>query len=103
LLFVTPEYNRSFPGVLKNAIDHASRPTGRVHLPASRPASSGYRSARSARRSRSSISATRSPISTSRPLASPRHLSRPKKACSNPMAALAPQADNFCKAGSTDT
>ena len=28
LLFVTPEYNRSFPGVLKNAIDHASRPYG---------------------------------------------------------------------------
>lgn len=28
LLFVTPEYNRSIPGVLKNAIDHASRPWG---------------------------------------------------------------------------
>lgn len=28
VLFVTPEYNRSFPGVLKNAIDHASRPYG---------------------------------------------------------------------------
>lgn len=28
LLFVTPEYNRSLPGVLKNAIDHASRPYG---------------------------------------------------------------------------
>jgi chromate reductase len=28
LLFVTPEYNRSVPGVLKNAIDHASRPRG---------------------------------------------------------------------------
>jgi len=28
LLFVTPEYNRSIPGVLKNAIDHGSRPTG---------------------------------------------------------------------------
>jgi chromate reductase len=26
LLFVTAEYNRSIPGVLKNAIDHASRP-----------------------------------------------------------------------------
>jgi chromate reductase len=25
---VTPEYNRSVPGVLKNAIDHASRPYG---------------------------------------------------------------------------
>ena len=28
LLFLTPEYNRSLPGVLKNAIDHASRPYG---------------------------------------------------------------------------
>lgn len=29
LLFVTPEYNRSVPGVLKNAIDIASRPYGK--------------------------------------------------------------------------
>jgi chromate reductase len=29
LLFVTPEYNRSVPGVLKNAIDIASRPWGK--------------------------------------------------------------------------
>jgi chromate reductase len=28
VLFITPEYNRSIPGVLKNAIDHASRPYG---------------------------------------------------------------------------
>lgn len=28
-LFVTPEYNRSVPGVLKNAIDIASRPHGK--------------------------------------------------------------------------
>jgi chromate reductase len=28
VLFVTPEYNRSIPGVLKNAIDHGSRPYG---------------------------------------------------------------------------
>lgn len=28
LLFVTPEYNRSVPGALKNAIDHGSRPRG---------------------------------------------------------------------------
>ncbi|HET9834817.1 MAG TPA: NADPH-dependent FMN reductase [Rhodanobacteraceae bacterium] len=28
VLFVTPEYNRSIPGVLKNAIDTASRPYG---------------------------------------------------------------------------
>jgi chromate reductase len=29
ILFVTPEYNRSIPGVLKNAIDVASRPYGK--------------------------------------------------------------------------
>ncbi len=29
LLFVTAEYNRSMPGVLKNAIDHGSRPYGK--------------------------------------------------------------------------
>lgn len=28
VIFATPEYNRSIPGVLKNAIDHASRPYG---------------------------------------------------------------------------
>jgi chromate reductase len=28
VMFVTPEYNRSVPGVLKNALDHASRPKG---------------------------------------------------------------------------
>ena len=28
VLFATAEYNRSIPGVLKNAIDHASRPWG---------------------------------------------------------------------------
>ena len=28
ILFVTPEYNRGVPGVLKNAIDNASRPYG---------------------------------------------------------------------------
>ncbi|CAM3767083.1 NADPH-dependent FMN reductase [Polynucleobacter brandtiae] len=26
VLFITPEYNRSIPGVLKNALDHGSRP-----------------------------------------------------------------------------
>jgi chromate reductase len=29
VLFVTPEYNRAIPGVLKNAIDVASRPYGK--------------------------------------------------------------------------
>ena len=37
VLFVTPEYNRSIPGGLKNAIDWASRPWGKNsfdHIPA---------------------------------------------------------------------
>ena len=29
VLFVTPEYNRSFPGLLKNAVDVGSRPPGK--------------------------------------------------------------------------
>jgi len=36
ILFVTPEYNRSIPGALKNAIDWASRPWGQNsfdHMP----------------------------------------------------------------------
>jgi chromate reductase len=28
VIFATPEYNRSVPGVLKNALDHGSRPYG---------------------------------------------------------------------------
>ncbi|XPP27237.1 MAG: NADPH-dependent FMN reductase [Leucobacter sp.] len=32
LLIVTPEYNRSIPGVLKNAIDWATRPGGKSSL-----------------------------------------------------------------------
>lgn len=37
VLFVTPEYNRSIPGALKNALDWASRPWGQNsfdHMPA---------------------------------------------------------------------
>jgi chromate reductase, NAD(P)H dehydrogenase (quinone) len=33
VLMITPEYNRSIPGVLKNAIDWASRPMGESALP----------------------------------------------------------------------
>lgn len=36
ILFVTPEFNRSIPGALKNAIDWASRPWGKnsfAHIP----------------------------------------------------------------------
>jgi chromate reductase len=37
VLVITPEYNRSFPGVLKNALDWGSRPQGR-NLWAGKPA-----------------------------------------------------------------
>ena len=53
VLFVTPEYNRSIPGALKNAIDWASRPWGQNsfdHIPA---AVIGASTARSAPRSAS--------------------------------------------------
>jgi hypothetical protein len=50
VLFVTPEYNRSIPGGLKNAIDWASRPYGKNSF--TRKRSSAPRPAPSARRSR---------------------------------------------------
>ena len=37
VLFVTPEYNGSIPGVLKNAIDWASRPTPATAALANKP------------------------------------------------------------------
>ncbi|MGB7511601.1 MAG: NAD(P)H-dependent oxidoreductase [Pelodictyon phaeoclathratiforme] len=33
ILFVTPEYNRSIPGLLKNVLDHGSRPYGKSVWP----------------------------------------------------------------------
>ena len=48
VLFVTPEYNRSVPGVLKNAIDVGSRPQGEAFSTASRAESSAIRRAQSA-------------------------------------------------------
>ena len=37
VLFVTPEYNGSIPGVLKNAVDWASRPTPQTSALANKP------------------------------------------------------------------
>ena len=49
VLFVTPEYNRSIPGGLKNAIDWASRPTAPTRSRASRRGSSARRQGKSER------------------------------------------------------
>ena len=51
LLFVTPEYNRSIPGALKNAIDVGSRPDGKS-VWADKPAAVVQRFARRHRRVR---------------------------------------------------
>jgi chromate reductase len=53
VLFVTPEYNYSIPGVLKNAIDWASRPYGDNGGRGSRRLSWARPSGPSARRARS--------------------------------------------------
>ena len=45
---MTPEYNRSIPGVLKNAIDVGSRPYGKSSFIGKPTASSAIRRARSA-------------------------------------------------------
>jgi chromate reductase, NAD(P)H dehydrogenase (quinone) len=51
VLFVTPEYNRSIPGALKNAIDWASRPWAKTPSTTFPPQSSAHPLARSAQRS----------------------------------------------------
>jgi chromate reductase, NAD(P)H dehydrogenase (quinone) len=61
VLFVTPEYNRSIPGALKNAIDWASRPYGTNAFPQNRQPSSGRPLERSAPRSHNNTSAAFSP------------------------------------------
>ena len=58
VLFVTPEYNRSVPGVLKNAIDIGSRPYGDSAFGGKPAAVIGAPSARSARPWPSSTCAT---------------------------------------------
>jgi putative NADPH-quinone reductase len=75
LLFVTPEYNRSIPGVLKNALDHASRPYGQ-NAWKGKP------------RWRNSTSATFSLTWTSPRSASPKPSFRSKTACSTRPAVL---------------
>jgi NAD(P)H-dependent FMN reductase len=62
LLFVTPEYNRSIPGVLKNALDGGRVRGGTAPGSTSRARSSARRWAQSEPRSRRRTCATCSPI-----------------------------------------
>ena len=57
VLFVTPRYNRSIPGALKNAIDWASRPYGTNAFTRKPSAIIGTSPERSAQRSPNNISA----------------------------------------------
>jgi NAD(P)H-dependent FMN reductase len=66
VLFVTPEYNRSIPGVLKNAIDWRADRTARIRSRASRLRSSALHQARSARPWHSNTSAASSASATHR-------------------------------------
>ena len=49
VLFITPEYNRSIPGGLKNAIDWASRPYGKNSF-TRKPSAAAYSASATRRR-----------------------------------------------------
>lgn len=99
LLFVTPEYNRSMPDVLKNAIDHALRPYGQVRGRVSLPGRWARRSGPLALRWHNSICAMFSPTWTYRPWVSRKRLFTPKKDCLIARAISVPMARHLCKAG----
>ncbi len=103
LLFLTPEYNRSIPGVLKNAIDHASRPYGKSAW-AGKPAgvlgvSVGAIGTSMAHQWHSSTCAISWPTWMCRHWASPKLSYRQLTLCSTQRATLARPARNSCKAG----
>lgn len=104
LIFVTPEYNRSIPGVLKNAIDHASRPYGQSAW-AGKPAGVLGASAGPmwVRRWRNSICATFWRVWMSRSWACLRCLSMSGTGCSTRLAISATAAGKSCSAGWIDT
>ena len=104
LLFVTPEYNRSMPGVLKNALDNASRPYGKTPGRASRQVSSVRPSAPSERPSHSSTCARCSLISMCRPLVSRKPISACGKGSSTKTAiSPAREPGSSCSSGWTAT
>ena len=102
LLFVTAEYNRSIPGVLKNAIDHASRPYGKSAW-AGKPAGVLGVSIGAIGTSpwRNSICAMFSRTWTCRRLANPKHSSRQRKGCSTRPVTSVRTAVNSCGTGWT--
>jgi chromate reductase, NAD(P)H dehydrogenase (quinone) len=81
LLFVTPQYNRSVPGVLKNAIDHASRPYGESAWKGKPAGILRALSGRSARPWPNSTSAIFLPIWMCRRSANPKRLSMQRRDC----------------------
>jgi len=99
LLFVTPEYNRSIPGVLKNAIDNASRPYGQSAW-AGKPAGvigisiGAVGTAVAQQHLRTILAYLDVPH-----LASPRPLSKRRMGCSRQMAASARRAGSFSRGG----
>ena len=101
LVFVTAEYNRSIPDVLKNAIDHASPPYGHSAW-AGKPAGVlGVSSAPSARLWHSSTCAICSLISTCRRWPSLKASSIRRRACSTRRATLARTVGSSSRAGWT--
>ena len=103
LLFVTPEYNRSISGVLKNAIDHASRPYGQSAW-AGKPAGViGASVVLSARRWRNNICAIFWPTSMCPRSANPKHLYTRKRGCLMRLVTSVKATKNSCKAGWIDT
>jgi chromate reductase len=101
LLFVTAEYNRSIPGVLKNAIDHASRPYGQGAW-GGKPAgvlgiSVGPIGTAMAQQHLRNVLAT----SMSRRWDNPKLSFRPRKGCSTRTAVSAQTTGSSCRPGWT--
>ena len=105
VMFVTAEYNRSIPGVLKNALDHASRPYGQSAW-AGKPAGIIGASIGADRHGRGAI-CTCAPswrISTCRRSGSPRPTCRSRTVSSTkPATSPMPKRESSCTAGWTST